>query len=125
MKSYSDVVKKSSGESVTLKKIKTVVKDIVEDRSRNVIIFGLNESAGENLHAKVKEVFEELDEKPFFKAERVGNNITDRPVKATMDSSLVVSNLPKKSKDLKSTDFSNVCLKPDRTVEQRKKHRKQ
>jgi hypothetical protein len=61
----------------------------------------LNESAGGYLHTKVKEVFEELDEKPFFKAERVGNSITNRPVKVTMDSSLVVSNLLKKSKDLK------------------------
>jgi hypothetical protein len=121
--SYSEAVKKSNGESVTLKKIKTVVKDIVEDRSRNLMLFGLQETAGEDLHTKVKEVFEELNEKPFFKAERVGNNITDRPVKVTLDSSSVVSDLLRKSKDLKRTDYDNVYLKPDRTQEQRKKHR--
>ena len=33
LKSYSEAVKKSTAESITLKKIKTAVKDIVEDRS--------------------------------------------------------------------------------------------
>jgi len=108
---------------VTLKKIKSAVKDIVEDRSRNLMLFGLEEAAGENLHVKTKEVFEELNEKPFFKAESLGNNVTDRPVKVTFDSSSVVSDLLRKSKDLKRTAFDNVYLKPDRTLEQRKKHK--
>ena len=122
MKSYSEAVKKSSGEGVTLKNIKTVVKDFVEDRSRNVMIFGLEETAGENLHGRVKEVFEEIKEKPRFKAERVGKN-DDRPVKVTMDSSMIVSDILRKSKDLKQSVFDKVFLKPDRTMEQRKKHR--
>ena len=122
MKSYSEAVKKSSGEGVTLKNIKTVVKDFVEDRSRNVMIFGLEETAGENLHGRVKEVFEEIKEKPRFKAERVGKN-DDRPVKVTVDSSMIVSDILRKSKDLKQSVFDKVFLKPDRTMEQRKKHR--
>ena len=36
LKSYSEAVKKSNNEQVTLKKIKTVVKDIVEDRSKKL-----------------------------------------------------------------------------------------
>lgn len=123
MKSYSDIAKKSSGESVTLKKIKTVVQDIVEDRSRNLMIFGLQETAGENLNSKVNEVFEELNVKPSFKSDRVGSKATDRPIKVTLESSIAVSDILRKSKDLKGSDFCHVYLKPDRTLEQRQKHR--
>ena len=34
IKSYSDAVKKASGEMITIKKIKSVVEDVVEDRSK-------------------------------------------------------------------------------------------
>jgi hypothetical protein len=68
------------------------------------MLFGLQETAGEDLHTRVKEMFEERNEKPFLKFERVGNNVTDRPVKVTLDSSLVLSDLLRKSKDLKRTD---------------------
>ena len=112
---------------MTLSKIKNVVKDIVEDRSRNIMIFGLEETDKENLQNRTMEVFEELDEKPFFRAERVGKKVDNnksRPVKVTMDNSVVVSELLRKSRDLKkSQDHSAVYLKPDRTLDQRKKHR--
>ena len=91
------------------------------------MIFGLAEADNEKLHSKTLEVFEELNEKPFFKAERLGRKMEDsknRPVKVTMDNPVVVSELLKKSRDLKnSTDHSAVYLKPDRTVEQRRTHR--
>ena len=71
-------------------------------------------------------MFEELNEKPFLKAERLGRKLEDsksRPVKVTMDNPVVVSELLKKSRDLRnSADHSAVYLKPDRTVEQRRKH---
>jgi hypothetical protein len=80
-KAYIEAVQKSSGECVTLKKIKSAVKDIVEDRSRNVMILGLERVTGEYLRVKVTEVFEVgTDEKPFLKSERVENKVTDRPV---------------------------------------------
>ena len=127
MKSYSDAVQKSKGKNVTLSKIKTVVKDIVEDRSRNIMIFGTEETNKENLQNRIMEVFEELDEKPFFRAEKVGRKVDNdksRPVKVTMDNSVVVSELLRKSRDLKkSQDHSAVYLKPDRTLDQRRKHR--
>jgi hypothetical protein len=72
MKTYSDAVKKSCGDSLTLKKIKTVVKDVVEDRNKNLMIFGLGEVDGENLCLEVENVFSALGEKPRFEAERVG-----------------------------------------------------
>ena len=72
MKLYSDSLKKSSGDSVTLKKIKTVVQDVVEDRTKNLMIFGLGEVEGEDLHSNVGDVFEELGQKPIFEPKRVG-----------------------------------------------------
>ena len=86
MKLYSDSLKKSSGDSVTLKKIKTVVQDVVEDRTKNLMIFGLGEVEGENLHSKVGAVFEELGQKPIFEAERVGivDKVKCRPVKVVL-----------------------------------------
>ena len=83
---------------MTLNKLKSAVKDIVEDRSGDLMIFGLGEVARENLHDKVKEEFEKLNEKPFFKAERVGNNTTNRRVKLNLDSLSVVADLLKISK---------------------------
>ena len=122
MKLYSEAVQKSKGESVSFSKSKTVVKHIVEDRSRNVMIFCLAEADNVDLHSKTLEVFEELNEKPFFKAQRLGRKMEDsksRPVKVTMDNPVVVSELLMKSRDLKnSTDHSAVYLKLDRTVEQ-------
>ena len=49
-----------------LEKIKLTGKDIIEDRSRVDMIIWLEEVAGENVKMIVTEVFEELNEKPFF-----------------------------------------------------------
>ena len=127
MKLYSDLFKKSSGDSVTLKKIKTVVQDVVEDRTKNLMIFGLGEVEGENLHSKVGEVFEELGQKPIFEAERVGivDKVKCRPVKVVLQNRNSVFDLLKKSKDLKNCKrMEKVFLQPDRSFEERLKHRK-
>ena len=103
------------------------LKSAVSFKEANKFNSILAEADNENLQSKTLEVFEELDEKPFFKAERLGRKMEDsksRPVKVTMDNPVVVSELLKKSRDLKnSTDHNAVYLKPDRTVEQRRKHR--
>ena len=74
----------------------------------------------------MREVFESIQEKPFLKSEGMGKNCGedfDRPVKVVSDSQAAVSDLSSKSKDLKHSVFNRVFLKPDRTLEQRKKHR--
>ena len=127
LKSYSEAVKKTTVESITLKKIKTAVKGIVEDRSKNLMIFGLEEAADEDIHSTVKEVFMSIGEKPFFKAERIGkqqSSVISRPVKVVLDSSTTLTDLLRKSNELKTTIFTNVYLTPDRTLEQRVEHRK-
>ena len=47
----------------------SAVKEIVEDQSRNIMIFGLKETDKDNINYKVSEVFQELDKKPLFIAE--------------------------------------------------------
>ena len=54
-----------------MKKIKTAVKDIVEDRSKNLMIFGLEEAADEDIHSSVKEV----KRNPFSRQRGLGNSI--------------------------------------------------
>ena len=127
MKLYSDSLKKTSGDFVTLKKIKTVVQDVVEDRAKNLMIFGLSEVEGENLHSNVVEVFEELGQKPTFEAERVGivDKVKCRPVKVVLKNRNSVFDLLKKSKNLKNCrKMEKVFLQPDRSFEERLRHRK-
>ena len=91
------------------------------------MMFGLEETERENLDFKVRVIFEELKEKPLSRAERVGRKTSEdsaRPVKVSMESSLIVSDILKKSKELKQSVFSHVFLKPDRMLEQRLKHKK-
>ena len=53
----------SLSDPATLKKVvKSVVQE--EDRSRNVVIFGLTEKKEENVEERVKEVFEVIGLKP-------------------------------------------------------------
>ena len=49
--------------------------------------------------------------------------VSDRVFKVSMDSLLIVPDILQKCKDLKRSAFSYVYLKPDRTLEQRLKHR--
>jgi len=55
------------------KKLKNVVKDVVaeEDRSRNLMVFGLEEEPGEQISEKVSQVLLQLGEKPIIEASRI------------------------------------------------------
>ena len=96
------------------------------DRTKNLMIFRLDESESEDLDVLVKEIFLLLGMKPTFKAERLGRpgGNKERPVKVWLESSSVVTNLLNKSKDLKNSIHDGVFLKPDRTPEQRGNQRK-
>ena len=67
LRSYSSVVQNSCKEkSVSQAALKNVLQDVVkdEDRSKNVIIFGLEEENDEELNFKVIELFQSMGEKP-------------------------------------------------------------
>ena len=112
--------------------VKSVVKTVVEeeDRSRSLMIFGLAESGKENLNDKVTAVLQDIGEKPRFEACRLGapgsSDDTEkvRPVKVTVSSSLIASQILSKSRKLKnSVDHTNVFICPDRSPEQQVKQR--
>ena len=54
--------------------LRKVVKSVVqeENRSKNVIIFGLQERNGENIEERVEEIFQDIGLKPKLQAVRVG-----------------------------------------------------
>lgn len=129
-KTYSSVVKSGQQQMtpVTPTNIVSVVKKVVEeeDRSRNIMVFGLVEGESEDLAKKVGDVMEKIGEKPRIEVCRVGKakDGKPRPVKITLSSSLNVSQILSKSRRLGETaQYKTVFLSPDRSYEQRAEHR--
>ena len=99
LKSYNSVLQANCGEfhnSVSSEMIKKAVKTVVqeEDRTRNLMIFGLPEQDNEELSTVVSEVFSSIGEKPRIEAGRVGkqkHGNAMRPVKVTAASSTIVN----------------------------------
>ena len=128
---YSQVVSQSIEKSKDLskEKLKKAVQEVVteDDRSKNVVIFGLTEETSEDLDTKVTALFGEIDEKPSFEATRVGKSSEDRsrPVKVSLRNSDIAHRLLGKAKQLKTTTaYRKVYIAPDRSPEERIKHRK-
>lgn len=127
IRGYSDAVKKGSRATVYSKEtLKTVLKSVVaeEDRSRNLVVYGLKEEEGEQLPALVSEVLEELDEKPRFEAFRVGRKAASspaiRPVKITLISSTAAHQILMKTGRLRQVEkLKAVFICPDRSSEER------
>lgn len=132
-KSYSEAAKatqpqtvSNTGPSTAFSEdtLKTLLKHVVaeEDRSRNLMIFGLRESDDEHLGDKVSEVFEHLGEKPKVEASRLGkkgSSTTARPVKVTLSSSTIVHQILVNARNLRQSEkHKSVFLTPDRSMEQ-------
>ena len=62
-----------------------------EDRSRNVIIFGLNETDEENLTERVDELFQQISLKPRYEAVRFEGKLAEktRPVRISLTNSSI------------------------------------
>ena len=126
IRSYSAAVQQNSASgtvcnSNTLKKVmKSVAAE--EDRSKNLIVFGLKEEEEEQLPALVTAVLEEIGEKPHFEATRVGwkrpGSTAIRPVKITVPSSTAVHQILMKTGRLRET-HKDVWICPDRSSEER------
>ena len=130
MKSYSAVLSKSCATALAPKKIQTAVRKVKEeaDRSRNFVIYGVEEKQTENLNAKVEGILQELDEKlPVENSCRIGMKQAEkcRPVKVTLRSSDNVNLILRKSKLLRTKEgFKSIYICPDRTVEERRAYKK-
>ena len=135
IKSYSEAVSKSStdqgqGPVVTPEHLKLAVKNAMkeEDRSRNVIVFGLREDEGEQVEKKVSELFADLGEKPRIQASRIGRKSTggtvNRPVKVVLSNSTAAHQILLKAKLLKQIEVrKTVFISPDRSVDEREHRR--
>ena len=130
MKQYSQVLTtKSSGSGVSHGALKSVVKSALkeEDRSRNLVVFGLVEEEKELLENVVGELLSDLGEKPRVSASRIGVKSNEsltksvcRPVKLTLSNSSVAHQILLKAKTLKDTPkYKSVYICPDRSPEER------
>ena len=89
LKSYSDAVQENvmvcQSEGVNSETLKSVIKTVVEeeDRSKNVMVFGLEEAKNEDLSKQVEGLFEEIGLKPKMELSRVGKKGNEklRPVR--------------------------------------------
>ena len=133
-KTYSSVTAQGLQQPVfSQQEIKKVVRTVVEedDRSRNLIMFGLAEEQGENLESVVGDVMLQLGEKPNIEVVRLGNMVKTgdarnaRPVKLSFTNSATAGGVVRKAKDLKGSEkFGGVFIRPDRSPEQRVAQRK-
>ena len=129
VKSYAQAVKVSCDNALAPQQVRKVVEQIKDsdDRSRNLMIYGLVEEDEEKLEEKVGLVFSSINEKPFFSApRRIGQKKegTVRPVKISFTSSIVVGNIIKKSSQLKTVDgFDPIFIARDRSKEERQQRR--
>ena len=132
MKSYSSVLQKSYSSALSTKKIEAAVRKVTdkEDRNKNVIIYGVDESENEKLLEKVSRVLEKIDEKPFVRdCVRVGvkkpNQTLPRPIKFSLNNSEHVAQVLRSAKQLRTkSGFKSVYICPDRTVEERKAYKR-
>ena len=123
----------SSGGDISTTMVQTAVRSALNDRADeegrdlNVVVFGLDEEAGEKVSEKVTELLGVLDEKPKFSAQRIGElkrGCTKRPVKITFRSNAVTRQVLGKAAKLRTSEkFGKVFISPDRTPNQRARQR--
>ena len=131
MRSYGDVLKAPPiAPAINPAAFRKVLKDVIkdEDRSKNLMVFGLAEEEGEQLDDKVSRVFMELGEKPRVAAVRVGKlpetGTGSRPVKVTLASSTAVQQIMFKARHLRQVErLKMVYVSPDRSPAERSARR--
>ncbi len=132
MKSYSSIVARSCSTALAPKKIEAAVRKVAskEDRSKNVIIYGVEETENEKLKEKIETVLEEIGEKPVVRDHcRVGLKKSDiktpRPIKFTLSNSDHVNQVLRNARQLHSKEgYRSVYICPDRTAEERRAYKK-
>ena len=136
MRSWSDIVKKNNSQmqndqlSITKKSVQQVIRNVNEEerRSKNLMIYGLEENENEDISPVVDEVFKSmsLPAPDTIDGYRVGRKVAGkkRPVRLEYHNSGDVDFALAHSSKLKnSTKHSAVYLSPDRTKEQQLAHK--
>ena len=142
MKTWADVARKNVTQSkvLTAKTVKEAVRAVKEEeeRSRNLIIYGVSEGEeGDWIYndAKLDEVVKSVHEATIADGlspnvdnlYRLGKKVPDktRPIKVVFKSSSDVDEILKNAFKLKAnSELKSVYLSPDRTKEQRSAHGK-
>ena len=109
MKTYTSAVMKSCNTALAPKKIQAAVMKVTDtnERSKNVIVYGIKENDGEQIEKKVEEVLMEIDEKPLIEqCVRVGTTRDGsmRPVKCSLKSTLHVQRILNNAQKLHTKD---------------------
>ncbi len=130
IKSWSKIVEQNSSQTITTAKLKEAVKCAVvdEDRCRNIVIFGKEENAHEDVAETVTSILEDLDEKPpILECRRIGTAVHGkcRSIKVKLSNSDTVSHILRKCKLLKSSENNKTTfIDVDRSKEEIIEHRK-
>ena len=130
LKSYAAVVQKSCSSSLAPAKLQAAMKKVTaeEERSCNMIVYGLEEAEDENTEDAVLAVIQHTDEKPkLVGCRRLGEKGGEktRPIRVTFHTREMVRCVLAKSAKLKEVEgYSRVYLSPDRTVEQRQERKR-
>ena len=131
MKTYSSVVGPGSSPAHQAPSQKMLQKAVnaafaAEDRSHNIMMFGLQEEADVKLEVAVGDVLQELGERPQVEVVRLGSATASkpRPVKVTFRSTAIPDLVLRKCLALKeSGKYSRVFITPDRSAEERNERR--
>ena len=117
LQSYSSVLQKSCVDALEPRKIAAAVVKTVserEDRSGNVVVFGVPEQDNEVVESRVTEILDRLEQKPkVSRCGRIGQRKsgTVRPIKFSVQSSSTVYQILRSAKLLKEIDdFKNIYL---------------
>ena len=130
MKTYATVVKKSCSASLAPAKIQAAIRKVSfeEDRSRNLIVYGLDEVVEEKTEEAVLSVIQHTGEKPkLVTCRRLGerNGEKGRPMKVTFQTAEMARTVLANSAKLRQVEgYSRVYLSPDRTFDQRKERKR-
>ena len=130
LKSYATVVKKSCAVSLAPRKLQAAIvkASSTEERSNNLILYGLEEITEENTEEAVLKVLQHTNEKPKVEScRRLGEKKEGkrRPVKVVLHNRDMVRCILARSGMLREVEgMKDVYLCPDRTVEERSERRK-
>ena len=125
LKSYSSALQQSCLTALSPTNIATAIKKIVkeEDRTKEVVVFGVDEEADECASTKVAGILEQLEEKPHItRCRRIGQraNDTKRPIIFNVKSLDIVYQILRKARRLKDIEgFKTIYISPNRTPEER------
>ena len=126
LESAATAVKESCVSALAPSKIRTAIVSALEDRSTNLIVYGLPESSDSTDRDSIKDLFQHLDEALVMsKVERLGRSGEQvRPIRVVMRTREAARTILGKSARLKDSDlYQRVYIAPDRTFEERSERR--